>query len=132
MKAIQSQPKHRTHPPDVSLFDCDIGIGESGLGHRDLNDPDELCAILDHYGVAESLVYDMHDVETGRFDFPSRLLEFCAKSNRLHPSAPIAPPDTREQAPPEEFVEKLIASGVRAVRAMYRWPMGWTEKKPTE
>jgi len=111
----------RVAPPRIALFDCNLGMGESGLGARGPADAQEACAILDRYGIAEALVYDIQDVETGRFDGSGRLAAFCDGSSRPHPSVPMAPPETGEQPATETWLDSLAAAGVRAVRAFPDW-----------
>jgi len=116
------QAPKRQGPPRVSLFDCYLGVGESGLqGKRSLSDPAELLGLLDHFGIEEALVYDMQEVETARFGDAEFLLRLCAASPRLHPSVAMAPPGTGELPPPDEWVAGLVARGVKAVRAWPEW-----------
>ena len=77
---------------NVSLFDCNAGVGKTGLAYPAAEQPAEFLAVMDHYGIDEALVYDLTDLETGRFDDPSTILAFCAPSDRLHPSAIVLPP----------------------------------------
>ena len=105
----------------ISLFDCNAGVGKTGLGYPAAESPDEFLAVMDHYGIHESLVYDLTDLEIARLDDPSAILAFCATSPRLHPSAIVVPPETGELPPPERWVEELLSAGIRAVRAYPKW-----------
>ena len=112
----------RKHPPRVSLFDCFLGAGESGLaGKRGITDPAELLGVMDRFGIDEALVYDMQSVETGRFGDDAFIADLCAASPRLHASVALAPPGTGELPPLEEWVAGLLARGVKAVRAWPEW-----------
>ena len=106
---------------NVSLFDCNAGVGKTGLGYPAAESPDEFLAVMDHYGIDEALVYDLTDLETGRLDDPSEILSFCARSGRLHPSVIAVPAETAEQPAPEIWIEELLSAGIRAVRAYPRW-----------
>ncbi len=70
----------RSQPPELSLFDCDIGFGESGMAHGRVDDPAAMCAMLDRYGIDEALVYDVQMAEGARVrpGDAERLLIFCS------------------------------------------------------
>jgi predicted TIM-barrel fold metal-dependent hydrolase len=106
---------------NISLFDCNAGVGKTGLAYPAAERPAEFLAVMDHYGIDEALVYDLTDLETGRFDDPSTILAFCAHSERLHPTVMVVPPETGEQPPPDAWVEQLLAAGIKAVRAYPSW-----------
>jgi len=106
---------------EISLFDCNAGVGKTGLKHPAAESPGEFLAVMDHYGIDDALVYDLTDLESGRFDDPSHILTFCEESPRLHPSAIVVPPETNEQPRPDVWVDELIASGIGAVRAFPPW-----------
>jgi hypothetical protein len=105
----------------ISVFDCNAGVGKTGLAYPAAESPDEFLAVMDHYGIDEALLYNLTDLETGRLDDPSEILAFCGTSECLHPSAIVVPPDTGEQPPPETWIPELLASGVKAVRAYPKW-----------
>ena len=86
-------------PVSISLFDCNAGVGKTGLGFPAVTSADEFLAVMDRYGIDESLVYNLTDLETARLDDPSDVLSFCAASPRLHPSTMVVPPETGEQPP---------------------------------
>jgi uncharacterized protein len=117
---MEPGPRHR--PPRLSLFDCCVGVGESGYFDRQgVTSPAALLDVMDRFGVAEALVYDQQEVEIGRFGDDAFILDFCAASSRLHPSVALAPPPTGELPAPDEWVSSLLARGIRAVRAWPEW-----------
>ena len=69
----------------VTLFDCEMGVGESGLGFPSTPTAADLLAVMDRYGIAEALVYDRHAHESGVFDRFDAVVSFCAASPRLQP-----------------------------------------------
>lgn len=101
----------------LKFFDCDVGVGHSGLPYPATTSAAQLLAVMDRYGIQEALVYDRGAHESGvfgRFDF---ILDFCRLSPRLHPAVAVVPPATGEQPPPDELIGILLDRGIRAVRA---------------
>ncbi|NLE66640.1 MAG: amidohydrolase family protein [Lentisphaerae bacterium] len=112
----------RQNAPDIALFDCCMGVGESGFfDRRGITEPGVLLRMMDRFGIAEALVYDQQEVEIGRFGDNAFILDFCRASPRLHPSVALTPPGTGELPPPREWVASLLAQGIRAVRAWPEW-----------
>ena len=72
------------------------------MGHRIVNDPGEMCSILDHYGIDEALVYDVQMVEGARVGMgdAERLLVFCS-CHRVGLEA--SPPRGHRVIPPSEI-----------------------------
>ena len=69
----------------------DAGVGKTGLGFAAAASPDEFLAVMDHYGIDESLVYDLTDLETARLDDPSEILAFCSPIRvQIRPSTPAS------------------------------------------
>jgi len=101
----------------LKFFDCDVGVGASGLGYRPAATPEELLAQMDRYGIERAIVYDRGAHEAGGFDRFDFVLNFCRASPRLTPAVPILPPACGEQPPPKELVSMILAAGVKAVRA---------------
>ena len=100
----------------VSFFDCDIGVGQSGLGLPVTATSVETLSLMDRYDIADALVHDRGQHETGDFRSHDFILEFCRDQPRLHPVIPIVPPATGEQLPPLQLVDLCLENGVRAVR----------------
>ena len=106
----------RQNAPDIALFDCCMGVGESGFfDRRGITEPGVLLRMMDRFGIAEALVYDQQEVEIGRFGDNAFILDFCRASPRLHPSVALTPPGTGELPPPREWVASLLAQGIRAM-----------------
>ncbi len=105
----------------ISLFDCNAGVGKTGGEYPAAESPDEFLTVMEHYGIDKALVYNLSDFESGHLDDPSEILSFCKYSDHLHPSVIVVPPETGEQPPPDVWIEELISSGIKAVRAYPRW-----------
>lgn len=101
----------------IKFFDCEIGVGNSGLGYPSTKTPVELLAMMDRYAIDSALVYDRGGHESGVYDRFDFLLDFCAASPRLKPAIPILPPACGEQPPPDELVSFILDKGIKAVRA---------------
>jgi len=101
----------------LAFFDCEMGVGRSGLGFPLTPTAADALAVMERYGIAEALVYDRHALESGVFDRFDEIVSFCATSPRLHPSIHVVPPATGEQPPPERLVDQCLANGVKALRA---------------
>jgi len=116
----------------AGFFDVDIGIGGSGRGMKPCADRSELEQLMNRYGLAKCLAYDLSDVESGIFCGIDHIVDFCAGSERILPTIPVAPPATHEGPPPAELVELMLANHVAAVRVFPRvhgfdllpWSMG--------
>jgi hypothetical protein len=100
-----------------TLFDCEMGVGSSGLGFPSTPTALDLLSVMDRYAIAEALVYDRHAHESGMLDRFDAVVSFCAASPRLHPTVPVVPPATGEQPPPEQLVDQCLDLGVKALRA---------------
>jgi predicted TIM-barrel fold metal-dependent hydrolase len=101
----------------LKFFDCDMGVGGTGLGYPITATPEATLKMMDRYAIEKALVYDRGGHETGVFDNAEFILDFCRKSPRLVPAIPVAPPATGEQPPPKELVKLILKSGIGAVRA---------------
>jgi len=106
----------------LRFFDCDLGVGGSGLGLPVVETPGAVLTLMDRYNVEKALVYDRAAVESGVFDRFDAILAFCeGGSGRLEPTIPVVPPCTGESPPPDELVDMILSHGIKAARV---WPSG--------
>lgn len=104
----------------LRFFDCDIGVGGTGMGLPVLKTPEELLALMDRYAIERALVYDRGAVEAGVFDCFDGILAFCRGSDRLYPAIPVVPPATEEGPPPDELIEIIRKNAIAAARVFPR------------
>lgn len=109
--------RRRRRRTTLEFFDCDVGVGTTGFAYPATTAPAALLGMMDHYGIADALVYDRGAHESGVFDRWDFILGFCGQSPRLHPAVAVVPPATGEQPPPAELAAMLGEKGVKAVRA---------------
>ena len=69
----------------LQFFDCNLGVGRSGLGLPVAASQKDALALMDRYHIQRALVYDRGAVESGVFNRFDDILSFCAGSVRLHP-----------------------------------------------
>ena len=101
----------------LSFFDCDVGVGRTGLSYPATETPAALLERMRRYGIDSALVYDRGAHESGVFDGFDFILDFCRHNPGLHPAIPVVPPATGEQPPPDEQIDIILELGIRAVRA---------------
>jgi predicted TIM-barrel fold metal-dependent hydrolase len=104
----------------LRFFDCDIGIGATGLQQPAASCPEDLLPLMDRYGIERAIVYDRTAVATGVFDRFERIVGFCRASDRLCPSIPVAPSNTNEGPPLDDLLEFVQGHGIGAVRVFPR------------
>jgi len=101
----------------LRFFDCEMGVGATGLSYPATPTPEDALAVMDRYGIESALVYDRGTHESGVFDRFDFLLDYCGRSPRLVPTIPVLPPATGEQPTPKKLVGFCLANGIRVVRA---------------
>jgi len=102
----------------VQFFDCNCATGRQGVRRNQAAvTADELLEEMRYAGIAEALVYHVLAKEYDPAYGNRRLLEEVQGHPPLHPCWVVMPHHTGEMARPEELVEQMAASGVRAARA---------------
>ncbi len=97
---------------EIEFFDCDAGVGATGLNAASIREPGELIELMDRYLISTSLVYDRAAVETGAFDSFDFIVDFCSGTDRLIPTIPIVPSACREQPAPRELLAFIEDQGI--------------------
>ena len=101
----------------LKLFDCDLAYGRGTTSLlRDVETMDDALAEMDHCGIDQALVWH-RDAWERDFDAGNRRLTEIAGQPRLHRSLAFVPTCCQDMPSAEQFVEKMRAGGVRAVRA---------------
>lgn len=114
MQSVSQAPAIR----DLRLFDTCVTLGYMTAGVQSLT-TENILAIMDKHDIAEAL---MHNNEA-RVVYPRqrgnrRLLEWTAKSKRLHPVWVLEPPTDPSPQAARALVQEMLEAGVRVARLM--------------
>lgn len=102
------------------LFDCNAGVGKTGLGYFAEERADNFLSLMDYYGIKEALVYDLNALENGLF-VDDWIVKFCKRSERLHPSIILSPPACGEQPDSGTIIDIMRENKIKAVRMYPEW-----------
>jgi hypothetical protein len=99
-----------------NFFDAVCQVGRHcKLKEGELCTADQLLAEMDHYGIAEALVFDSLSRENHPHQGNARILEVTAGRPRLHPAWAALPPGTDEQPAPAELLAQMRQHHVGAL-----------------
>lgn len=103
--------------PELKLFDSNCWLGQWYLPtFTPVDTVDRLVEEMDHYGIDEALVTHtaayLYDQRIGN----QALLDEISGQDRLHACFILVPPGTPELAPIDQYVDDMLAAGVRAAR----------------
>jgi len=118
----------------MTIFDAYCGVGpwstrDKLLPYR----PEEILALMDHFGIEKALVYPNAGVQWGQ---PPGVNEFVIQasrvSGRLIPALALAPNAHEGYPKPEDYLAAMRSTGARAawlfvqgtVRGLWRWHVG--------
>jgi len=105
----------------MEIIDCCCGLGRWRSPDKLLpHDPEDTLELMDHFGIAQALVYSNFGSWNGALPESNQMLvETVAKSDRFIPAFVLTPLPYRWQAQADDFADQMRQAGAKAV---WMWP----------